>query len=246
MKSECCERVPLTTLPRILSPVTSRCSIKTSEQIERVLAQKLPSTYPIQLQGKSGISKNNDTPLWSFVLNSLKNFTTAGRPSQALSTFDSSRRVNLRVQPDRRDAHTYLQAGRFYSTQAPTKNDYGAISLPFHSITSPFCSPLPYCFSYHSLLFTLLFLPFLVPSPFPPPHKSSQRAWGAPSQWVQAEPGTPNDFWCILKLKFLCAFSALTLLVGRQEEHPAGKKLSGGVLVWLSVWSKVQTCILPS
>jgi len=26
-------------------------------------------------------------------------------------------------------------------------------------------------------------------------------------------------------------------LVGRQEGHPACKKLSGGVLVWLSVWS---------
>jgi len=39
------------------------------------------------------------------------------------------------------------------------------------------------------------------------------------------------------------AFSALTLLVGRQEGHPACKKLSGGVLAWLSVWSKVQTCI---
>jgi len=33
------------------------------------------------------------------------------------------------------------------------------------------------------------------------------------------------------------AFSALTLLVGRQEGHPACKKLSGGMLVWLSVWS---------
>jgi len=32
------------------------------------------------------------------------------------------------------------------------------------------------------------------------------------------------------------AFSALSLLVGRQE------KLSGGVLAWLSVWSQVQTC----
>jgi len=39
------------------------------------------------------------------------------------------------------------------------------------------------------------------------------------------------------------AFSALTLLVGQQEGHPACKKLSGGVLAWLSVWSKVQTCI---
>ena len=43
-----------------------------------------------------------------------------------------------------------------------------------------------------------------------------------------------------------CAFSALTLLVGRQEVHPACKKQSGVVLVWLSVWSKVQTCIWPS
>ena len=45
---------------------------------------------------------------------------------------------------------------------------------------------------------------------------------------------------------FVIAFSALTLLVGRQEGHPACKKLSGGVLVWSSVWSEVQTCILPS
>jgi len=37
-----------------------------------------------------------------------------------------------------------------------------------------------------------------------------------------------------------CAFSALTLLVGRQEEHPARKKLSDGVPVWLSVWFVVQ------
>ena len=44
----------------------------------------------------------------------------------------------------------------------------------------------------------------------------------------------------------LIAFSTLTLLVGRQEGHPACKKLSGGVLVWLSVWSEVQTCIWPS
>jgi len=33
----------------------------------------------------------------------------------------------------------------------------------------------------------------------------------------------------------------LTLLVGRQEGHPACKKLSSGVLAWLSVWSKVLT-----
>ena len=44
----------------------------------------------------------------------------------------------------------------------------------------------------------------------------------------------------------LCAFSALTLLVGWQEGHPACKKLSGGVLTWLSVWSQLQTCLWPS
>jgi len=35
---------------------------------------------------------------------------------------------------------------------------------------------------------------------------------------------------------FLC-FSALMLLVGQQEGHPACKRLSGGFLAWLSVWS---------
>ena len=42
------------------------------------------------------------------------------------------------------------------------------------------------------------------------------------------------------------AFSALTLLIGWQEGHPACKNLSGGVLAWLSVWSEMQTCIWPS
>jgi len=43
------------------------------------------------------------------------------------------------------------------------------------------------------------------------------------------------------------AFSALTLLVGYQEEHPARKKLSDGVPAWLSVWSLVQMiCIWSS
>jgi len=48
--------------------------------------------------------------------------------------------------------------------------------------------------------------------------------------------------WPVLK----CAFSASTLLVGQQEGHPACKKLSGGVLAWLSVWSNVRACIWPS
>ena len=51
---------------------------------------------------------------------------------------------------------------------------------------------------------------------------------------------------CNLTFLVTCAFSALTLLVGRQEEHPACKKLSVGVLAWLSVWSELQTCIRPS
>ena len=55
---------------------------------------------------------------------------------------------------------------------------------------------------------------------------------------------------CIYFVTAVCscvlAFSALTLLVGRQEGHPACKNLSGEVLAWLSVWSKVQTCIWPS
>jgi len=44
----------------------------------------------------------------------------------------------------------------------------------------------------------------------------------------------------------LIAFRAFMLLVGWQEGHPACKKLSGGVLAWLSVWSEVQICIRPN
>jgi len=50
----------------------------------------------------------------------------------------------------------------------------------------------------------------------------------------------------ICNFAYESAFSALTLSVGWQEGHPACKKLSGGVLAWLSVWSKVQTCMWPS
>jgi len=39
-----------------------------------------------------------------------------------------------------------------------------------------------------------------------------------------------DDFW--LFSMYFAAFSALTLLVGRQEGHPACKKPSGGVLAW--------------
>jgi len=54
---------------------------------------------------------------------------------------------------------------------------------------------------------------------------------------------------CNIKLLYSAhysAFSALTLLVERQEGHPACTKLRGEVSAWLSVWSEVQTCIWPS
>ena len=57
-------------------------------------------------------------------------------------------------------------------------------------------------------------------------------------------PSLQNILRFVIRLSY--AFSALTLLVGRQEGHPACKKLSGGVLAWLSVWIEVQTCIWPS
>ena len=52
--------------------------------------------------------------------------------------------------------------------------------------------------------------------------------------------------FCIRSLASYNAFSALMLLAGRQEGHPACKKLSSGLLAWLSVWSEVQTCICPA
>ena len=45
---------------------------------------------------------------------------------------------------------------------------------------------------------------------------------------------------------YIFAFSALMLLVGRQEEHPACKKTEWWVAGVVSVWSEVQTCIWPS
>jgi len=62
--------------------------------------------------------------------------------------------------------------------------------------------------------------------------------------------GSTDTLFLFFLFSYSCrgsvAFSAMTLLVGRQEGHPDCKKLSGGMLAWLSVWSKVQTCIWPS
>jgi len=65
-----------------------------------------------------------------------------------------------------------------------------------------------------------------------------------PPSVAQPEISGGNLYSPRIKLEF--AFSALTLLVGRQEGHPTCKKPSGGVLAWLSVWSEVQTCVWPS
>ena len=62
--------------------------------------------------------------------------------------------------------------------------------------------------------------------------------------WVVSCLTCPSDFLYICSR--LTAFSALTLLVGWQEGHPACEKLSGGLLAWLSVWCEVLTCIWPS
>jgi len=66
---------------------------------------------------------------------------------------------------------------------------------------------------------------------------------------AEATPYVHHGIHCssfILKVFCCTAFSAFMLLVGQQEGHQACKKLSGGVLAWLSVWSEVQTYIWPS
>ena len=67
------------------------------------------------------------------------------------------------------------------------------------------------------------------------------------TMWGPKYPRERGNFGgCSHEIWYFYAFSALTPLVGRQEGHPACKKLSDGMLAWLSVWSKVQTCIWPS
>jgi len=61
---------------------------------------------------------------------------------------------------------------------------------------------------------------------------------------VPAHPGCPGQNpQCHKTDVCVCA---LMLLVWWQEGHPACKKLSDGMLVWLCVWVKVQICIWPS
>jgi len=58
--------------------------------------------------------------------------------------------------------------------------------------------------------------------------------------------GNSNGFEIKVSMHQGSALSALMLLVGWQEGHPACKKLSGGMLAWLSVWDEVQICIWPN
>jgi len=69
---------------------------------------------------------------------------------------------------------------------------------------------------------------------------------GYSQEWLDAISDIGKLILCLHVVMFFHAFSALTLLVGRQEGHPACKKLSSEVLAWLSVWFEVQTCIWPS
>jgi len=82
---------------------------------------------------------------------------------------------------------------------------------------------------------------------------ASQAIFEPPPENWRRPPGWPHTTWMknihddlsLLDL-WIYEFSALTLLVGRQEGHPACKKLSSEVLAWLSVFSEVQTCTWPS
>jgi len=98
----------------------------------------------------------------------------------------------------------------------------------------------------------------------PPPQKlhlylpGSYKYWVAIKQYLQHTDDSLTRLCCIsvascgtnmeisICLCQVSAFSALMLLVRRQEGHPACKKLSGGVLAWLFVWNDVQICIWPS
>ena len=60
---------------------------------------------------------------------------------------------------------------------------------------------------------------------------------GPPFKTWYLEPIKPISQIASVSTELPVTISALTLLVGRQEGHLACKNLSGGVLVWLSVWS---------
>jgi len=100
----------------------------------------------------------------------------------------------------------------------------------------------------HLLLGTLYLHTFVPLKPYPPLNATENPISSSlllpSSHHVRAPQIRSHDFGGYINLS-VCMY-ALTVLVGRQEGHPACKKLSGGVLLWLSVWSKVLACIWPS
>ena len=103
-----------------------------------------------------------------------------------------------------------------------------------------------YCWHHHFqyFYFTLTAEPGLISSLFFPSiffqkrifeDKLHQLVYGPGALWdCQQCQGTEG--WVLIE-QIPDVFSAMTLLVGRQEEHLARKKLSVGVLAWLSVLS---------
>ena len=75
--------------------------------------------------------------------------------------------------------------------------------------------------------------------PFLPPNQQRQSTEGKWYIWSEV-----NNFPYVL-LTALPSVLWHCWLGGRKGTRPV-KKLSGGVLAWLSVWSEVQTCIWPS
>jgi len=105
----------------------------------------------------------------------------------------------------------------------------------------------------HLLLGTLYLHTFVLSIAYPAlnvTQNSTSSSLPSPSSHpVPAPQIRSHDFWRCINLYvyvYACnAFSALTLLVGRQDGHPSCRKQSV-LRVWLSVWSKVQTCIWSS
>jgi len=77
-------------------------------------------------------------------------------------------------------------------------------------------------------------------------HVAAAKGYISVIKYVPLPPPPPINYQTFRVPPSLYPFSALTLLVGRQEGHPACRKLSGEALAWLSVWNEVQTCIWPS
>jgi len=91
---------------------------------------------------------------------------------------------------------------------------------------------------------SIFYRPDAVPYAKPTVLKHWRHAWRKPV-WITLLRTLASSPY--LNPNALVAFSALTLLVGQQEGHPACKILIGGVLAWLCVWSEVQTiCIWSS